>query len=247
MPRPGRHRRRRRPGRPDQPDGRARPAARARCERWAALAACSTSPLRLPRSLLVAATDGVGTKVLLAAEAGASMGRHRPRRHVRQRPRRPGRPAAVLPRLFRHRRLEPGAAAEVVAGISDGCRARRLRPDRRRDRRDAGPLSPRRVRSRRLRRRRRRADAVLPRSDLIAGGDVVLGLASSGVHANGFSLVRLVLREQGLGVDDACPWEPGRRLGRGAAGADPDLCPQLPRRDRRRAASRRSRTSPAAA
>ena len=76
--------------------------------------------------------------------------------------------------------------------------ASRLRPDRRRNRGDAGPLSPRRVRSRRVRRRRRRAGPILPRPDLSQAGDVVLGLASSGVHANGFSLVRLVLREQGL-------------------------------------------------
>ena len=56
-------------------------------------------------------------------------------------------------------------------------------------------------------------DAVLPRPDRIGDGDVVLGLASSGVHANGFSLVRLVLREQGLGMTDPCPWDSGTRLG----------------------------------
>ena len=56
-------------------------------------------------------------------------------------------------------------------------------------------------------------DAVLPRPDRIVDGDVVLGLASSGVHANGFSLVRLVLREQGLGMTDPCPWDSETRLG----------------------------------
>ena len=56
--------------------------------------------------------------------------------------------------------------------------------------------------------------ALLPRTDdLIAEGDIVLGLAASGVHANGFSLVRLVLREQGLEVADPCPWEPSRNVG----------------------------------
>jgi phosphoribosylformylglycinamidine cyclo-ligase len=36
-------------------------------------------------------------------------------------------------------------------------------------------------------------------------GDVLIGLASSGVHANGFSLVRKVLAQSGLGPDDPFP------------------------------------------
>jgi phosphoribosylformylglycinamidine cyclo-ligase len=36
-------------------------------------------------------------------------------------------------------------------------------------------------------------------------GDVVLGLASSGLHSNGFSLVRHVLRETGLSLEAVVP------------------------------------------
>ena len=36
---------------------------------------------------------------------------------------------------------------------------------------------------------------ILPRKD-IAAGDVVLGLASSGVHSNGFSLVRKIVAQE---------------------------------------------------
>ncbi|MGA9412071.1 MAG: phosphoribosylformylglycinamidine cyclo-ligase [Roseobacter sp.] len=45
--------------------------------------------------------------------------------------------------------------------------------------------------------------------DLPAGvtsGDVLLGLASDGVHSNGYSLVRKLVDLSGLGWDDACPW-----------------------------------------
>jgi phosphoribosylformylglycinamidine cyclo-ligase len=40
----------------------------------------------------------------------------------------------------------------------------------------------------------------------IKAGDVVLGLASSGVHSNGFSLVRKVLEVAGLSLHDPAPW-----------------------------------------
>src|SRR5260370_956589 len=48
-------------------------------------------------------------------------------------------------------------------------------------------------------------DALLPRSD-IAPGDVVLGLMASGVHSNGFSLVRSVVARSGLGYGDPAPF-----------------------------------------
>ena len=46
--------------------------------------------------------------------------------------------------------------------------------------------------------------ALLPRKD-IAPGDVVIGLASSGVHSNGFSLVRRIVADSGLAWDAPAP------------------------------------------
>lgn len=40
----------------------------------------------------------------------------------------------------------------------------------------------------------------------IKAGDVILGLASSGVHSNGFSLVRKVLEVAGTSLHDPAPW-----------------------------------------
>jgi phosphoribosylformylglycinamidine cyclo-ligase len=40
----------------------------------------------------------------------------------------------------------------------------------------------------------------------VAVGNVLLGLASDGVHSNGYSLVRKLVETSGLGWDDACPW-----------------------------------------
>jgi phosphoribosylformylglycinamidine cyclo-ligase len=55
-------------------------------------------------------------------------------------------------------------------------------------------------------------DKLLPRKD-IAPGDSVIGLASSGVHANGFSLVRRIVAAAGLSWDAPAPFEPSRQLG----------------------------------
>ncbi len=47
----------------------------------------------------------------------------------------------------------------------------------------------------------------------IADGDVILGLTSSGLHSNGYSLARRVLSLEGLGVADHAPFDPARTLG----------------------------------
>jgi phosphoribosylformylglycinamidine cyclo-ligase len=43
----------------------------------------------------------------------------------------------------------------------------------------------------------------------VAAGDVLLGLASDGVHSNGYSFVRKVVEVSGLGWDAPCPWAAG--------------------------------------
>ena len=53
---------------------------------------------------------------------------------------------------------------------------------------------------------------LLPHGD-IAAGDVLLGLASSGVHSNGYSLVRKILEKDLLMYSDAAPFQPGATLG----------------------------------
>ncbi len=54
---------------------------------------------------------------------------------------------------------------------------------------------------------------VLPKKNT-GPGDVLLGLGSSGVHSNGYSLVRRLVREAGLDWNDEAPFQPGTSVAR---------------------------------
>ena len=56
-------------------------------------------------------------------------------------------------------------------------------------------------------------DALMPRPD-IAAGDVLVAIASSGLHSNGFSLVRKLVELSGLKWDDPAPFDSGKTLGK---------------------------------
>jgi len=54
-------------------------------------------------------------------------------------------------------------------------------------------------------------DALLPKRDLRAG-DIILGLRSSGIHSNGFSLVRRIVKKSGLAWHDKAPFQENKSL-----------------------------------
>ncbi len=47
----------------------------------------------------------------------------------------------------------------------------------------------------------------------VSEGDVIYALPSSGLHSNGFSLVRKIIADAGLNYSDACPWDKSLTLG----------------------------------
>ena len=56
-------------------------------------------------------------------------------------------------------------------------------------------------------------DAILPKTAAMTEGDVLIGIASSGAHSNGYSLVRKVVEKSGLTLDAPAPFAPGKSLG----------------------------------
>ena len=54
---------------------------------------------------------------------------------------------------------------------------------------------------------------VLPDKGAMREGDILLGLGSSGVHSNGFSLVRPIIEKAGLSFHDQAPWDSSQSVG----------------------------------
>lgn len=55
----------------------------------------------------------------------------------------------------------------------------------------------------------------LPKKESMVEGDILLGIASDGVHSNGFSLVRRIIQRDGISYHDPAPWNKDETLGLG--------------------------------
>ncbi|HSF40488.1 MAG TPA: phosphoribosylformylglycinamidine cyclo-ligase [Thermoanaerobaculia bacterium] len=164
--------------------------------------------------VLVASADGVGTKLVVARMAGdySSVGRDLVNHCVNDILVQGARPLFFMDYLGAGV-LEPGKMVELVSGVADGCRENGCALLGGETAEMPGFYQP--------------GDyelvgfivGIVDRPKVldgskVAAGDVLVGLPSSGLHTNGYSLARKILFDQrGLGVEDKAPWEKKKTVG----------------------------------
>jgi len=164
---------------------------------------------------IVMAIDGIGTKVMIAQAMGlySTVGIDLVAMNVNDLVVQGAQPLAFLD-YYATGRLDVPSATEFVRGVADGCilancglvggETAEMFGLYREGEFDAAGCAIGAI---------RHGKKILPDKDAMQAGDQLLGLASSGPHSNGYSLIRKILERTGLSYTSSAPWDPSTTVG----------------------------------
>ena len=176
------------------------------------LAAAGANSLQSP--ILVQAIDGVGTKLKIAHAVGKhdTVGIDLVAMNVNDLIVQGAEPMTFLD-CYSCSKLDVDMAAAFIDGVAEGCRqsncaliggeTAEMPGLYQGDEYDAAGCATGFV----------SREKILPATAEMSAGDVLLGLASNGVHSNGFSLVRRVLERERITFESAAPWDSQTTVG----------------------------------
>ncbi len=158
--------------------------------------------------ILVAATDGVGTKLRIAIETGLleTVGQDLVAMCVNDLVCQGAEPLFFLD-YYATGKLDTAAAAKVVRGVAAACRATDCALVGGETAEMPGMYPPGDFDLAGFAVGAAERGALLPRT--VSPGDVLIGIASDGAHSNGYSLIRRIVADAGLGWDAPAPFAEG--------------------------------------
>lgn len=189
----------------------ARPGAEAALGGFAAVFDPKAAGFKDP--LFLATTDGVGTKLKIAIESGRheTVGIDLVAMCVNDLSAQGAEPLMFLD-YYATGKLNADDAAKVVNGIAEGCRQAGAALAGGETAEMPGMYAKGDYDLAGFAIGAAERGTLLPRVDEMKAGDVIVGVASSGPHSNGYSLVRKVVERTGLAWGAAAPFEAGKTL-----------------------------------
>ena len=189
----------------------ARPGAEAGLGGFAAVFDPKAAGFKDP--IFLATTDGVGTKLKIAIESGRheTVGIDLVAMCVNDLSAQGAEPVMFLD-YYATSKLDADQAALVVRGIAEGCKQAGCALSGGETAEMPGMYAKGDYDLAGFAIGAAERGTLLPRIDEMKVGDAIVGVASSGCHSNGYSLVRKIVERSGLAWDAPAPFEEGKTL-----------------------------------